>query len=267
MQSAFIKDTDQKVYAWHAELEGERFVCTGCAGTMFLKNGMVRVAHFAHAPESHCAFARYESELEVTYKVSIYEALVERYGAKGRIDVEHTGIAGCRPAVFINGRKHRIAIELLVDATDVREIINKSEIYFALNVGVIWVLPFDSERLNGDRLKMKEHEKLLCFMNNKRLLFWHLRRKSFSVAEFGAAYGESTEFYDKNQGDMVYYEGRKLRSTFNITNLINNIYPEDLTRWVSSKRFEMETYKYPLPKSILWKYQPPPKNRHLKRLR
>ena len=257
MQSAYIKGTNQKVYAWDsAQFEGEQFQCTGCGATMFFKNGMVRVAHFADASESYCDFGRHESEEEVAYKMSIYKTLIERYGAKGRIDLEYTGIPDCRPAIFINGHKHKIAIELLIDATDVREIIHRSETYYGENIGIIWVLPFDSKRLQSQRIKMREHEKLLYFMNNKRLLFWNLKRKSFTVAEFGRAYGDSAEFYDKNQGDMVYYEGRKLRSTFTITKLFDNIYPEDLKRWISSKRFEMATYKYPLPKSILWKYQP-----------
>jgi competence CoiA-like predicted nuclease len=258
MQSAFLKGTQRKVFAWDADqLDEEQFDCTGCGATMFLKNGMVRIAHFAHAPESSCSFARHESEEQVQYKMSIYNTLSKRYADKGNIvDLEYTGVPGCRPAVFINGRKHRIAIEILVDSTDVRDIINNSESYFDKNIGVIWVLPYDPARLHGERFKMKEYEKLLYFMNNKRLLFWHRREKAFTVAEFAPAYSDSTEFYDKNQGSMVYYDGKRLRNTFNVEELIDDIFPEDLTRWVSSKRFEMETYKYPLPKSILWKYQP-----------
>jgi hypothetical protein len=258
MQSAYLKDTQRKVYAWDSNrLDGEKFQCTGCGGQMFLKNGMVRVAHFAHAPESHCAFARHESEEEVAYKMSIFETLRDRYGVKGSaIEIEYTGIANCRPAVFIHGRKHRIALELLIDATDVREIIERSEIYYSLTVGVIWILPFEATRLNRERFKMKEHEKMLYFMNNKKLLFWNLRKLGLSVVEFSPAYGESAEFYDKDQGGMVYYDGKRLRSTFNIKRIVHQVFPEDLKRWVSSKRFEMETYKYPLPKSILWKYDP-----------
>src|SRR3569833_1232794 len=98
---------------------------------------------------------------------------------------------------------------------------------------------------------MKEYEKLLYFMYNKKLLFWRRRERAFTVAQFGAAYSDSAEFYDKNQGGMVYYDGKKLRNTFEVEHLIDDIFPEDLTRWYSPKRFEMKTYKYPLPKSIL----------------
>lgn len=259
MQSAFLRGTIQKVFAWDfARLESKQFVCTGCGATMYLKNGMVRIAHFAHAPESVCNFSRHESEEQVLYKMSIYNALSSRYADKGNIvDLEYTGVSGCRPDVFINGRKHKIAIEILVDSTDIRDIINYTESYFDANIGVIWVLPYEGSRLHGERFKMKEYEKLLYFMYNKKLLFWHRREQAFTVAEFGAAYGDSTEFYDKNQGGMVYYDGKKLRNTFGVSNLIDDIFPEDLKRWYSPKRFEMKTYKYPLPKSILWKPQAP----------
>jgi competence CoiA-like predicted nuclease len=216
---------------------------------------MVRIAHFAHAPESHCSFAQPESEDQVKYKMSIYDTFRNRYGNKGTImDLEYTGLSDCRPAVFMKGKKHQIAIEVLVDATDVRKIIDNSEAYYKANIGVIWVLPFDLNRLSTDRFKMKEYEKLLYFMNNKKLIFWHLKKKAFTIAEFSPAYGNSAEFYDKDQGSMVYYDGRRLKNTFEIKKLTDNIYPENLTRRVSSKRFEMESYRYSLPKSILWKY-------------
>jgi competence CoiA-like predicted nuclease len=257
MQSAFLKGTNQKVFAWeYAKLEGRQFQCTACGAAMYLKNGMVRIAHFAHTPESVCSYAQHESGEKVLYKMSIYDTLSKRYAGTGRqVDLEYTGVIGCRPDVFIHGKRHNIAIEILVDPTDVRKIIIDTETYFEANVGVIWVLPYENVRLHEDRFKMKEHEKLLYFMNNKKLLFWHRREKAFTVAAFVAAYGDSTEFYDKNQGGMVYFEGKKLRSTFEIKNLIDEIYPEDLERWYSPKRFEMKSYKYPLPKSILWKYK------------
>ncbi|WP_462267735.1 competence protein CoiA family protein [Mucilaginibacter sp.] len=257
MQSAYIEGTTQKVLAINADtLNGDKFVCTGCGSTMYLKNGMVRVAHFAHAPDSYCAFNRSESEEQVLYKNSIYNALKERYAPKSAVvDLEYTGFFGCRPDVFIIGKKSKIAIEVLVDATDVRDIINRSESYFEVNVGVIWVLPYDSARMIVGEFKMKEHEKLLYFMNNKRLVFWNRSKSAFAVAEFSPLYSEGSEFYDKDQGSMVYYSGKRLRSTFQIKRIFNDVYLENFKRWVSSKRFEMKTYKYPLPKSILWKYQ------------
>ena len=269
MQSAYLKGTEKKVYARDADkLANEKFVCTNCGSTMFLRNGMVRISHFYHASDHICHYADNESELQIRLKNTVFETLSERYEGKGPvIEMEYNAINGCRPDVFIKGRKNKIAIEIIADTIDVREIIERSETYFTANTGVIWLLPFDARRMYSDhpnilfkRFKMKEHEKMLYFMYNKKLLFWNEKFDAITVASFDRAYGDDAEFYDKGQGSMVYYQGKTLRSTFEINNLLHKKYPEDLKLFYTKKRFEMTSYKYYLPKSILWKYVPPKKD-------
>jgi len=223
MYTALVKSSNIKVNADEANRHLNEFLCEKCKSSVILKKGLVRSAHFSHTSGSACDYAG-ESELHVRIKKNIYYKLKSFLKGKIKsIDIEkHLG--DVRPDIYIEGNKNNVAIEIQASGLTPQEIIYRTKKYHDKNIYLLWVLPFKEERFyninnRGQKVlqpvKLREYERIIMYMYYKTVVYWDIdnyNSDDFIVVGFEDAYSDSSEFYDVEIGDTVYYEPKRLKT-------------------------------------------------------
>lgn len=141
-----IGEKTVSVIADHAVLLGGVYHCPSCKGEVTLKSGYVRIPHFAHKVATSCEYAG-ESILHIKMKQQIYDHLEATI--KGKVvSIELEKPLGIiRPDVYIEGKKHRIGIEVQASVLTPAQILERTRRYHKLGIHVLWVVPFEKSRL------------------------------------------------------------------------------------------------------------------------
>jgi competence CoiA-like predicted nuclease len=70
-----------EVQAAEVEPQDGPFFCCACRGPVILKQGHIKIPHFAHPPDAHCIYTSVgESEEHQRTKLEIYQALLRTPG-------------------------------------------------------------------------------------------------------------------------------------------------------------------------------------------
>lgn len=263
MYTAIDTTTNIKSTADEAVKENN-YKCEKCKSTVFLRKGLVRVAHFSHPAGSMCDNMG-ETQLHLTIKKDMFNSIATNL--KGRVkNLELEKYLGTvRPDIYIEGKRHNIAIEIQASALTPAQILFRTEKYYQLGVYVLWVLPFEQDRFfkankYGTRdwlsVKLREYERILMYMYYKTVVFWdisHIESEGFIAVEFGDEWTSATEFYDVDYGEERYFEPRKLK-TIKIPQRIKlNLVLSDF-KLSFAKEFPMPMADYTLPKRYIVSY-------------
>lgn len=101
------------------DLPADAYVCPLCAGTVILKRGRVKVAHFAHAPGATCDQAGESLAHHLAKRV-----LADRFRSLGytvELEEPHLGVARRIDVAVTVPTGHRVAVEVQDSATSVAE--------------------------------------------------------------------------------------------------------------------------------------------------
>lgn len=190
---------------------GIDYCCPDCNATVFLKQGHIRIAHFAHQAESTCSYARKESYAHLHSK----DVFARTFAARGipvQIEVPIHSHAGDRRAdVFIQYDGRYCVFELQHSNLSLNVLEARVDSYAVAGIPQMWI-PFlrphifkQAERLEDGSYIIRGysfrpweswvrtfHFGSVWFYNPKDLLLWHGR--SVKTGEMGV-YHPSGELY------------------------------------------------------------------------
>ena len=127
MLSAYSLDNGA-VLAMEAHKDDGPFHCPQCEEEVILKQGRVKIAHFAHFPDADCSYASEpESAEHLSVKLEIYEALKAEPGVS-KLQVERY-LKEVRPDISFCYENRYIAIEVQISPLRFDELIRRTTIY------------------------------------------------------------------------------------------------------------------------------------------
>ena len=188
---------DVRVYAAKA-VKGRRYLCPGCRGELILRQGRIRIHHFAHRPPVGCLLGRGETDQHLAAKALFQGAFAPR-SFKTEVEWPIPSLAGDRRAdVFVwDLAGGQVAIELQHTGIGVAEIELRTRGYLAAAVPVVWVPFLRAEAL--DRAIAQEGG------STGNLVIENYRPRPFERWLDGYAHGDLW-FYEPGSGKL--YRGK-----------------------------------------------------------
>lgn len=202
--------------AWDAEKKNKPYSCPSCHKEVILRQGDIRIHHFAHKPPIDCVYGTGESELHYKIKKQLYEYLKLQSNCE-KCEIERN-LGTVRPDISLYIDKIPVAIEIQKSTIDIRIIKRRMIEYFNKKIYVIWIIPEKSPSLqyheDGDAHRAKEWEIYLHALNYGKLYFWQgdntLKAYHFDSFEI---HKKESEWYDEygdfqTAGGYSYYAKR-----------------------------------------------------------
>jgi competence protein CoiA len=159
-----------EVQAAEVEVEDGPFYCPACQGSVILKQGRIKIPHFAHLTGTECVHSNEgESEEHRLAKLEIYAALrrtpgvtdvrLERYLQEVRPDI----------SFVLNGEL--VAIEIQFSHLSGDQIAWRTKAYARKHIAVLWTPTFPMELFRG-RYAPKDWERYLHTLYYGRVYYW-----------------------------------------------------------------------------------------------
>ncbi len=183
------------VLAMEAHKDDGPFHCPQCEEELILKQGRVKIAHFAHLPNSVCSYAGTpESAEHSNVKLEIYEALKSQPEVS-KLQVERY-LKEVRPDISFCFENTYIAIEVQISPLSLDELVRRTTAYTQKNIYVLWtpILPMD---VFSGRYAPKEWERNMHALYDGIVYYWLSGLKVVPV-EF-EEYMLSPSWYSSNE--------------------------------------------------------------------
>ena len=159
-----------EVLAAEVEAGDGPFHCPACQGPVILKQGRMKIPHFAHLSGTACVYSNEgESQEHQLAKLEIYEALrripevtdvrLERYLQEVRPDV----------SFVVHGQL--VAIEIQFSHLSCDLITRRTKAYARKDIAVLWTPSFPMELFKG-RYAPKDWERYLHTLYYGRVYYW-----------------------------------------------------------------------------------------------
>src|SRR5260370_6324458 len=161
-----------EVLAAEVEPQDGPFHCPECAEPVILKQGRVKIAHFAHYPGVDCAYASAsegESEEHRRAKQEIFQALLQAPGVRD-VKLERS-LRGVRPAVGFRINGEMVAIEVQLSRLSIGAIESRTRAYAARQTAVLWTPPMPGGVLDA-RYAPKDWERYLHTLYFGKVYYW-----------------------------------------------------------------------------------------------
>lgn len=127
-------------------LRERSYHCPQCLHDVTVKQGKVKVAHFAHKPDEHSCPNAGESLRHLLLKERLYDLLIPHCE---RCELEWM-LPGLRADILARMASKLIAFEIQVSALPLEEMQEKMRRYTALRVACIYVVDGDAIKVNAD---------------------------------------------------------------------------------------------------------------------
>jgi len=251
------------VYSFEIKKEDGPFFCPLCGEKLVFKHGPIKIAHFAHKPNTSCYFGRGESIEHMKAKHYLYTWL-ESQGIKAKIE-EPIG-NGIVDILFYPPRYPKgVCIELQHSFISINEIIDRLKNSTFHNLPSLWInldsnliisYHYDTGRyhienkyyddIDDEIIKLSMQERFLSTLYFN-VGFYYQSNKIFKLTF--KKVGEYTgEYYDPDTEEekTYYYTPKTLRIVKDIrtVNIINDFKP--------FYRKAFETKRYTVPDCLLW---------------
>lgn len=183
---------DQQQQTVLAELatKGQQYHCPNCREPVILRQGAVKLPHFAHRQHSECsqAFSEGESREHLLGKRQLYGL----FHPHGRLEVYLPNLKQ-RPDLLLG----RTAVEYQCSPLDFQRFLDRTAGYLDNDYQPIWIL--GSRFRPGDRLS--DFQKACCFYRRQRLQLWVLDslQQRFEVAADFQWHYSGRIFYQREQ--------------------------------------------------------------------
>lgn len=157
-----------RIIAWDAE-KGQDYFCPECGQEVVLKQGKIKIAHYAHKTESTCSYQVKETELHLRIKKDIYDDLSKRPDCY-RCELERR-LDGVRPDISLFIGSSPVAIEIQRSDISIDTIIRRTMRYSELKINLLWVLP--QLTIDEDGIcRVRSWHKFLHRMYQGRIYIW-----------------------------------------------------------------------------------------------
>lgn len=160
-----ISDKGERVAGWKAD-KTNSYYCPGCEEKLILRQGEIKVHHFAHIAEGTCEYIANETEQHLWMKQYFYNELSKSNLYK-KIELEYRVGDKIADLYIINAQDKHVAIECQVSNLDIAEFRKKIAYYSYKGIYSLWVFSGDSEldkrfiklvNTRGSRLNYKSSE-------------------------------------------------------------------------------------------------------------
>ncbi len=243
---------DKLVNAKDVTRKDSPFFCSGCGAQVLLKKGSCKAHHFAHIADQGCQHGQGEGEIHRRLKDAISAVLLQHSDVKD-IQQECRTLKDVSPDVSFHLRGHHIAIEIQVTAISRCIIQRRVQRYTALDIALLWVLPWKAELIDGGRYRPTQWEKFLHSLYRGQVFYWSpdgiLQPVAYqSMTTTGTLYHwyenkEEWRLAGQPQKSKTYKRVHLLPQV-HITDLVSVIYPA----WKTQQIF--------LPEAKLWTLKP-----------
>ena len=146
-----INSNREKVIGWDADRR-DSYYCPECSQKLILRQGDVKVHHFAHQAGSFCRYCDGETEEHLLLKKMMYY-LFRESGLYKEIRLEHRIGNQIADLYLKNNRGRSIAVECQVSDLDIAEFRRRTASYSYKGLYVLWVFAVNTE-LNKRFLKL-----------------------------------------------------------------------------------------------------------------
>jgi competence CoiA-like predicted nuclease len=243
----------------------ETYTCDFCKKVVIhhKSDSRIKVGHFKHKTgESHCPNNFPETEYHLNTKIDIYNYIKESWGDKLKcLEIEKWVCNNsARADVYIETNRNKIAIEVQATILTVSEIKSRTEKYYSSNIYVLWILPYDYQRLHRyilnrnneydwffqDKVKLKDMEVFLYWSNKQRLIFWDLNHKyydTFVCTFFTEHKNDDVDFW--RDGEQHLYSGRTSKTIKTPTSEIEVSFDKMLPKHYKTTQAQNRTYEIP----------------------
>jgi competence protein CoiA len=175
MLTAVRSRNDSRVLAWDAERAEQPFHCPECLAEVILKQGRVRIHHFAHLPPVTCRYGRGETEEHRRCKLALYDGLRTAPGVEN-VELEYP-VANQRADVLATIRGARVAFEVQVSILSLEDLNSRTAGYSRAGVAVCWMHPSAldgiSAGIQSGRYSPKQWERWIHAANYGRCYYWN----------------------------------------------------------------------------------------------
>ena len=169
MLSAIRNRDHQKVLAGQELKSNLPFSCPVCKDEVILRQGSIKIAHFAHKPPVSCKYGSGESESHMRAKIEIYENLIKsQYVTKCEME---RYLETVRPDISCYIQGVPVAIEVQISKLSLEEIIYRTIEYGRKGIYVLW-LPLFTDKLRAKRYSPALWEKWLHTTYFGRVYYW-----------------------------------------------------------------------------------------------
>jgi len=116
------------------------FTCIQCTDQVILKNGLIKIPHFAHTRNTSCTqtFSEGESEDHLRGKLQLYEFL-QKYSSTVQLEAYLPSLHQ-RPDLYVQSDPYPIAIEFQCSQISVPAIQQRTAGYITQQITPIWIL-------------------------------------------------------------------------------------------------------------------------------
>ncbi len=251
MLTAFVVNLQEKREANEVEKDDAPFLCPACGSDVILRQGTIKIHHFAHKPPVTCSYGKGETEEHRRAKKGIAETLRKQGVANVELEKRIGNSIADVYCEMADGKK--VAIEVQISKLTMREIADRTWAYQVQGVFVLWLVPWNPN-LNERKYSPKQYEKWLHILNYGRVYYLY---EGFTVIPYH--FGEfmrhipQTEFgggYDKksmrwvtphrcpaNEASLTSLDHYVLKPIFNARSIDGfsipkcNILLDKLTKW------------------------------------
>ena len=158
------------ILAFDARQDDGPFHCPTCQAEVILKQGQIKVPHFAHLSSTNCSFSgQGESEEHRRAKQEIYRSLLRTPGVS-EVEVERS-LHGVRADISFVCKGTSVALEVQVSTLSPSEIERRTRLYMKENVAVLWMSPF-SLKMFEDRYAPEDWERYLHPLYFGKAYYW-----------------------------------------------------------------------------------------------
>jgi competence protein CoiA len=169
MLTSIRQRDNYKVHALEVDKFDAPFMCPKCGCETILRQGSVKVHHFAHKPPVFCEYGQGESEAHRVCKQSIYDELrITENVTLCELEKDFGSVVADVFFIFIGVK---IAIEVQISNLTMSRIIERTQEYNKLGVYVLWLSLFDS-KLEEEVYAPKQWEKWLHATYFGRVYYW-----------------------------------------------------------------------------------------------
>jgi competence protein CoiA len=161
-----------EVLAAEVQPQDGPFHCPECEEPVILKQGRVKVAHFAHYPGVDCTYAAAgegEGEEHRRAKQEIFQALLQVPGVRD-VRLERS-LQGVRPDVICRINGEMVAIEVQLSRLSISAIESRTRAYAARRIAVLWTPPMPDGVLKA-RYAPKDWERYLHTLYYGKVYYW-----------------------------------------------------------------------------------------------
>lgn len=139
-------------------------VCPICRESIICKFGPIMIHHFAHRHNSDCP-GNHETIEHMLGKKLLYDFLHDRYGDKGKVELEYQHTAAMITDVFIClGEGANWAVDFYCGGVSQKQVEEKIEFYKENNIVSNWLISSNRFNQQNDYLKIKSTDNL--FIHN-----------------------------------------------------------------------------------------------------